>query len=154
MSFTRPCMLGPVFFRTTLPCPVAITWRGVECHYMMCLRKTVIKVCNYWKSRRRCDVYGLRGVCCWLCVIWRDKTPILGRGRKSWYIINMGKLKTELWLYKLFLQFWKVLVKVDSVFITSWVTWVWRDTNEMTRHCSQLYCVISCVIPTRNFHSL
>ena len=76
MSFTRPFLLGPVLFRTALPCsggdhlerggmplPCAV---GINC-------KNGI---NYWKSRPRCQVYGLRGVCWWLCVyiIWLDMT--------------------------------------------------------------------------------
>ena len=35
MSFTWPFLLGPVFFRTTLPCFGGMTWRGVGCRYMM-----------------------------------------------------------------------------------------------------------------------
>ena len=54
---------------------VVITWKGAGCCYMI-----------GWD--KRCQVYGPRGVCWWLCVL-SDLTwlPHLAGGRKSWYII-------------------------------------------------------------------
>ena len=50
---------------------------------------------------RRCLVYELRGVCWWLCVL-SDLTwlPLLGGGRKSWYIITNQIIVLVLWHYK------------------------------------------------------
>ena len=56
MSFTRPFLLGIVFFRTALPCS--------GCYHLesggMPLHDAVGINC---KKRRRCQVYGLRGAC-------------------------------------------------------------------------------------------
>ena len=44
---------------------------------------------NYWKSRGRCQVWGLRGLCLKILCMLSDFTclPLLFGGRKSWYII-------------------------------------------------------------------
>ena len=65
---------------------VVITRRGVGCRYMMRLGKLQIGS-NYWKSRGRCQVYGLRGICLMIvCVIWLVMTTPAGGGITSWYI--------------------------------------------------------------------
>ena len=88
MSFTWPFLLGTVFFQT------ALLWSGgyhmerggmpLHAVGMNCKKKH-----NYWKTRLRCQVYGLRGVSWWLCervcVVWLDMTTPPG-GRKSWYM--------------------------------------------------------------------
>ena len=79
MSFTQPFWLGPVFFRTTLRVLVVITCRGVgccttwrrvlcSCTFSWCGWDKLQKRRNYWISRRRCQIYWLRGACWWLCV--------------------------------------------------------------------------------------
>ena len=74
MSFTRPFLLGPVFsgHPPVLWClSPGEGWDAVT----RCGWDKLLKACNYWKSRRRYQVYGLRGVCWWLCVCyltWRD----------------------------------------------------------------------------------
>ena len=63
MSFTRPFLLGPVFFRTPLLCSGGYhqVMGGMPLHNAVGI--TVIRADwdNYWKTRRRCQVYGLRG---------------------------------------------------------------------------------------------
>ena len=86
MIFTWQFLLGTVFFQTVLwwlshgEGMDAVTWCGWD---------KLSKGCNYWKSRLRCQVYGLRGVSWWLCVCyltWHDY-PFLCIMRNSWYII-------------------------------------------------------------------
>ena len=93
MSFTLPFLVGPVFFRTSLTCSGGYhmerggmplpTWCGLD---------KLWKGRNYWKSRLRCQVYGLNGVSWWLCVL-SDMTwlPLLCGQRKSWYIIRLER---------------------------------------------------------------
>ena len=53
------------------------------------LNKLLIRL-HYWKSRLMCLVYGLRCGSWWLWVcVFSELTwlPLLGGGRKSWYII-------------------------------------------------------------------
>ena len=94
LGLTWPFMLGPAFFRTTLPRSGRLWpgegWDAVS--WYVC-GKLWRKGRNYWKLRRRCLIYGLRCVC-WLivCVIFRNNMtyPFLDEGRKSWYIIIIG----------------------------------------------------------------
>ena len=77
-------LFDPVFFRTALPCSgyyhLKRGWMplhdgvGINCK----------KGTTFWKSRRRCQIYGLRGECWWLCEL-SDSTwlPLLSGGRKS-----------------------------------------------------------------------
>ena len=81
---------------------VVIIWRGVR--GWMLLHDAVGIKCEKgttWIPRHRCQVYGQWGVCWWLCVLsdlqW---LPILGGGRKSWYII---------------ITIWKIMKKLFSV---------------------------------------
>ena len=54
----------------------------------------LLKGRNYWNSRRRCQIYGLRGVCLMIVYVLSDLIwqPLLGGGRKSWYIIILFSL--------------------------------------------------------------
>ena len=81
--------LGPVFFRTAPPCSGGY---HLEMGGML-LHDTVWINCEKGATTENqgADVkyiYGLRGVCWWLFVL-SDFTwlPLLGGGRKSWYII-------------------------------------------------------------------
>ena len=76
MSFKRSFLLGTVFFRTTLPCSGGYHMErgGMPLHDAVGINSK--KRRNYWKSRVRRQVYGLRGVSWWVCVcfIWLDMT--------------------------------------------------------------------------------
>ena len=88
MSFMRPFLLGPVFFRTALLCSGGYHMEkgGIPLHDVVGINCK--KGRNYSKSRLRCQVNGLRGVSWWLYVL-SDLTwlPLRGVERKSWYII-------------------------------------------------------------------
>ena len=77
MTFTRSFLLGPVFFRTALPCSGDhhLERKGMSLHDTVGINYK--KGSNYWKSRCRCQVYGLRGIHMFdhcVCVIWIDIT--------------------------------------------------------------------------------
>ena len=95
MSFTQPFLLGPVFFRTALPCSGGYHMERGEMPLHDAVGINCKKKHNYWKSRLSCQVYGLRGVSWWLCVL-SDLTSlsILGVGRNSWYIIPLETPQT------------------------------------------------------------
>ena len=79
------CSLGPPSRAL-----VVIAWWGVDA-VTWCGWDKLYKMRNYWKSRGRCQVYGLRlmGICLMIVCVLSDLTwlPLLGEGRKSWYII-------------------------------------------------------------------
>ena len=89
MSFTQLFLLGPVFFRTALRCNGGyhLERGGMPLHDAV--RINCKKMCNYWKSRHRSQVYGLSGVCWMILFVLSDLTwlPLLGGVRKSWYTI-------------------------------------------------------------------
>ena len=82
MGFTWPFLLGPVFFWPPSRALVVITRSGVWCDWGNC-KKGARRRCR--KSRRRCRVYGLSGVCLLIVCMLSDLTwlPLLGGGRKS-----------------------------------------------------------------------
>ena len=51
MSFTRPILLGSVFFRTALPSSCGLSRGEVWDAVTWCSWDKLKKVCNYWKSR-------------------------------------------------------------------------------------------------------
>ena len=83
MSFTLPVLLDLVFFRTALPC-----CGGYHLENSWMPLHDAIGI-NCKNSRRRCQVYRLRGECLMFVCVLSDLTwsPLLGGGRKSWYII-------------------------------------------------------------------
>ena len=91
MSFTWLFLSGPAIFRTNFPCSGGLSpgdwWNAIT----WCIWDKLWKGRNYWKSRRRCEVYGLRGVCWWLCVhylTWHDY-PSLMEGEVVVYYYNV-----------------------------------------------------------------
>ena len=71
----RPFLLGPKFFRTA-PRALVVIWSVVGCRYRRSGK--LERGRNFWKSRRRCQVCRLSGVC-WslddcVCVIWLNMT--------------------------------------------------------------------------------
>ena len=61
MSFMQPFLLGDGFFQTTLPYSGGyhLERGGMPLHDAVGINFK--KGCNYWKSRHRCQVYGLIG---------------------------------------------------------------------------------------------
>ena len=80
--------LGPAFYLTALPCSAGYHLeRGrMPLHDAAGMNRKRGR--NYWKSRLRCQVYAKGYMLMIVCVL-SDLTwlPLLGRGRKSWFII-------------------------------------------------------------------
>ena len=119
---------------------------------------------NYWKSFRRLEVYGLRGVCWMIVCVLSDLTwlPLLGGGRKSPYIIIIT-LTLEQWmnyavskklLVRKFtmLQGIATLGKIGSIYL---FVLPWRDFMSCLLSCSThpLLCLPFCVWFFICFHS-
>ena len=94
MSFTRPFLLGPVFFRTPLPCFAGYHLKRGG----MPLHETVGVNCEKGATTENLGaVYGLRGECSMIVFVFSVLTvlSLLGGGRKSWYIIYYFKIYHE-----------------------------------------------------------
>ena len=154
MSFTRLFLLGPVFFRTALPCSggyhpergemplhdaVGINRKnGATTENQITKMAQLLKIKsqkwrNYWKSRHRGQVYGLRGVCLMIvCVIWLDMTtPPWWREKVMVYYYH---LLHKQWLVKSFLNY-------TCRFIT-WVSKLGYCYNKHLAHQSDILMYI------------
>ena len=89
MSFTRPFLLGPVFFRTVLPCSGGhhMEMGGIPLHDLVGINCKKGETTKNQGSAVKYMGYGVYLDDC-VCVL-SDLTllPLLGVGRKSWYIV-------------------------------------------------------------------
>ena len=89
MSFTRPFLLGPVFFRTARPCSGGYHMErgGMQLHDVVginCKKGTTTENQGSAVKYMGSGVYLDDCVCVLSDLTW---LPLLGVGRKSWYII-------------------------------------------------------------------
>ena len=97
MSFTLPFLLVPVFFRSSLPCSDGyhLKWGGMPLHDAVginCKKGATTK--NQCPDVKYMQAKGsMLMTVCVLCDLAR--LPLLGGGRKSWYIIIIF---VHLWL--------------------------------------------------------
>ena len=88
-SFTRPFLLGPVFFRTSLPCSGGyhLERGGMPLHDAV--RINCKNGATTEKQGAGIKYLGLKGVCWMIVCLLSELTrlPLLGGGKKSRYII-------------------------------------------------------------------
>ena len=89
MSFTRPFLLGPLFFRIALPCSGGYHLREVGWHYMMRLGQTM-KRAQLLKIRAQISSILAKGCILMIVCVLSNLTllPLLGGGIKSWNVIS------------------------------------------------------------------